>query len=109
MAAPKGSVPWNAGTSQTSDVHTQNHHNGSKRSDQTKRSLLVTAQMREEIKRLRGVQSELLEALEKLVAECSVLHVAAIREGLGNTNAAVFTLRAQEARAAIAKARGGGK
>ena len=52
------------------------------------------------------VIAALLEALERLVAECSSLQIAAIREGLGNTNAAVFSLRVQEARAVIRAAKG---
>ena len=47
--------------------HTYQHHNGAQRSDNAKKSLRVYAQMREEIKHLRGVQSALLEALEGFV------------------------------------------
>lgn len=54
----------------------------------------AVAAEREETRRLR-------EALVKLLAELSDLHLMAIREGIGNTNAAVLQLRIDEARAAL--------
>lgn len=41
-------------------------------------------------------------ALKKLVAEVTDLHIKAVRESLGNTNAAVLKLRRDEAEAVIA-------
>ena len=66
----------------------------------------ATKEERIRARHLIAAASELLSVLEKLVAECSAFSVEAIREGTGNMNAAVFALCAQEARAAIAKAKG---
>lgn len=52
---------------------------------------------------LHRAAPKLLAALEKLTAECGSLQEQAIREGIGNTNAAVFALRVREARAVIAQ------
>jgi hypothetical protein len=129
MGTPKGTVPWNAGTSQgwtdkrgyrwvyviengrrrakrehreameqhlgrklapeeivhhrngkTDDnrienlevldgaTHNAEHHLGAKRSDTAKRSMAVVAEYREEVKRLRLLNSEMLEALRTFIA-----------------------------------------
>ena len=51
---------------------------------------------------LRDENQRLREALRKLVAEVSDLQVDAVRDALGNSNAAVLKLRADQARALLA-------
>ena len=48
--------------------HSSNHHFGNQRPDTAKRTMAVLAQMREEIKHLRVVNAELLEALENCLS-----------------------------------------
>lgn len=47
--------------------HAIEHNNGSKRSDYTKNTMQVMATYREEHKRLKEINSELLEALQELI------------------------------------------
>ena len=54
----------------TWDAHTMGHHKGSVRTDSQKRSLEVLANYREEAKRLKALNSTLLEALETLKHFC---------------------------------------
>lgn len=49
-------------------VHSSEHNTGSQRSDYTKRTQSVLAEYREEVRRLKELNSELLEALEWLLA-----------------------------------------
>ena len=49
---------------ETWGAHTAEHHQGSKRSDLTKKSVQVLASYREEHKRLKEINTELLEALD---------------------------------------------
>ena len=44
------------------DAHTAEHHSGSKRDDTQKRTMAVVAEYREELKRIRILNAELLEA-----------------------------------------------
>ena len=44
--------------------HTIEHHTGSKRGDSTKKSMQVLASYREDVKRLKEINAELLEALK---------------------------------------------
>ena len=46
--------------------HTANHHNGSKRTDEQKKRMEVLASYREENRRLKEVNAELLEALKDI-------------------------------------------
>ncbi len=47
-------------------AHTVNHHNGSRRDGDTRRSMEAFALMREKLRRERGIKSELVQALENL-------------------------------------------
>jgi hypothetical protein len=72
--------------------HTYQHHNGSQRTDNAKKSLRIFAQMREEIRHLRGVNAALLEAL---VAAERALSAASIADK--SLYAAPVTLAARAA------------
>jgi hypothetical protein len=50
------------------DDHLREHHTGTKRNDQTKITMAVVATLKQEVIRLKNVNSELLKALEHVVA-----------------------------------------
>ena len=74
--------------------HTTEHHKGKTRPEYTKRTMEVLASYREETKRLKELNSELLEALEEIMR-----HIG----GLMDVGHPMF----RKSQAAIAKARGG--
>ena len=87
------------------DEHTIMHHSNKTRPDQTKKSIQAHALMREEIKRLRGRNSELLEALAWI---CNDAEWEAPEQEGSNGWYIVDADAIEEARQAIEKAKGGG-
>lgn len=73
--------------------HTQEHHTGSKRCDLTKRRMEVLASYREEHKRLKAANAELLAALEEIAyaphaiteADCAAIAKEAIAKATRET------------------------
>lgn len=85
--------------------HTAEHHKGSRKSQDTRRTLEAFALMREELARERKIKSELLEALEYALPYLRAC-VPNPRNGV-NADCSVDVNCVDRARAAIAKATGG--
>lgn len=83
--------------------HTINHHIGSMRADQAKRTMQVFALLREENKRLAELTSDMLAALEGAMV---IIETCGWPDGTGDGLRAEFDRRHAAIRAAIAKARG---
>lgn len=85
--------------------HTTEHHTGSRRNYDTKRSLEAFALMREELKHERAIRAELLEALKELHKACvdSAKRSGTVWPLDGNHAAGVLEAKCS---AAIAKAEG---
>ena len=71
--------------------------------------LAATEEIAEKLRKVVRIDEEELaaarRALERLAAELSSVQIEAVREGCGNTNAAVLALRVEEARALLAPER----
>lgn len=89
-------------------AHTGAHHHGTRHTEYAKQTQSVLAEYREEVRRLRASNADLLEALDRLTGEvraCWGMEADA-REAFGNTNFTVVAERLDAALAAIALATG---
>ena len=78
-------------------AHTAEHHTGGRKSEDARRSMEAFGLLREQLKREREIKADLLEALQRLSAQCERLRLPGQHE----------TDAEKTARAVIAKTTGG--